>query len=283
MKALLKEPLLHFLLLGALIFAAHRSISRTDASQPGAIVVTQGRIEALATAFQRSWQHPPSASELEELIRDYVREEASAREAIVLGLEKDDTIIRRRLRQKLEFVSEDLAAQPEPTDEQLRAWLRSHADAFRIEPKLTFLQVYLKPERDAAALLARLTRAGAGADLAGVGDSFLLEHEFGSVPAGEVAKQFGEPFVAKLRELPIGQWHGPIESGYGRHLVLVRERTNNRLPTLEEVRGAVRRDWANAQRLAANERFYQALLRRYAVTIERPKPAQGAEMQQARR
>ena len=120
------------------------------ATAPGHILVTPGRIAALATAFQRTWQRPPTASELDGLIREYIREEVSTREAIVLGLEKDDSIIRRRLRQKLEFVSEDVAAQTEPTDDQLRAYLRGHPDTFRVEPRFTFSQVFLNPERRGA-------------------------------------------------------------------------------------------------------------------------------------
>ena len=129
LERFVREPLLHFLLLGVLIFAAFKFIS-TDTSQPGKILITQGRIESLATTFSRTWRRPPSASELEGLIRDYIREEVFAREAVALGLDKDDTIIRRRLRQKLEFISEDVAAQAEPTDEQLRAYLKEHPDSF---------------------------------------------------------------------------------------------------------------------------------------------------------
>ena len=130
LERFVREPLLHFLLLGVLIFAAFKFIS-TDTSQPGKILITQGLIESLATTFSRTWRRPPSASELEGLIRDYIREEVFAREAVALGLDKDDTIIRRRLRQKLEFISEDVAAHAEPTDEQLRAYLKQHPDAFR--------------------------------------------------------------------------------------------------------------------------------------------------------
>ena len=117
---ILREPLLHFLLLGAAIFGAYRLLSDARATQPGNIVVTQGRIEALVAAFTRTWQRPPTASEREGLIRDYIREEVYVREAIALGLDQDDMVIRRRLRQKLEFVSEDLTAPAEPTDGQLQ-------------------------------------------------------------------------------------------------------------------------------------------------------------------
>ena len=209
-KNLVREPLLHFLLLGALIFVAFKFISR-ETSEPGKILITQGRIESLETAFSRTWRRPPSTSELEGLIRDYVREEVFAREAVALGLDKDDTIIRRRLRQKLEFISEDVAALAEPTDEQLNAYLKAHPDAFRGDRRFTFSHVYLDPQRrganlsrDAAQVLAQLGRPGSKVDPATLGDSLLLENEFKALPASEVVKQFGEKFAASLGEMHNG-------------------------------------------------------------------------------
>jgi hypothetical protein len=285
-KNLVREPLVHFLLLGALIFAAFKFIS-SEASQPGKILITQGRIESLEIAFSRTWRRPPTASELEGMIRDYVREEVFAREAVALGLDKDDTIIRRRLRQKLEFVSEDVAAHVEPTDEQLRAYLKQHADAFRGERRFTFRQVYLNPQqrgtnlgRDAPKLLAQLRRAGSNADIAALGDSFMLENEFNGIAAAEVVKQFGERFAAALGEMPVGQWQGPTESGFGVHLVLVADRTEGSMPALDDVRAAVRREWTNARRLEVNEKFYRTLLQRYVVTIERPETAKASDVKQ---
>lgn len=272
---ILREPLLHFLLLGTAIFGAHRLRSNPHGTQPGNIVVTEGRIEALVAAFTRTWQRPPTASEREGLMRDYIREEVYVREAIALGLNQDDIVIRRRLRQKLEFVSEDLTAGAEPTDRQLRAYLTAHPDAFRIEPRYTFRQVFLNPHRqgdrrshDAARLLARLRQAGTDPDT--VGDASLLDHSFEALPASLVAEQFGDQFTAELGKLPIGQWRGPVPSTYGAHLVLVDNRTHARVPALEEVRDAVRRDWVDAQRAEASEKYYQELLRRYTVTVEPP-------------
>jgi hypothetical protein len=281
---ILREPLVHFLLLGALIFGAFKFIS-SETIEPGKILITQGRIESLEIAFSRTWRRPSTASELEGLIRDYVREEVFAREAVALGLDKDDTIIRRRLRQKLEFVSEDVAAHAEPTDEQLRAYLKEHADAFRGDRRFTFRQVYLNPQqrgtnlnRDAAQMLAQLRRSGSKADIATLGDSLMLENEFKALPGHEVLKQFGEKFAAALGEMPVGQWQGPTESGFGVHLVLMAERTDGSMPTLENVRAAVRREWINARRLEVNEKFYRTLLQRYNVTIERPEAAKNADV-----
>jgi hypothetical protein len=280
MKRLLKEPLLHFLLLGAAIFAAYNRLPNRSNAEPGKIVITQGQIEHLATGFAKTWQRRPTAEEVAGLVRDHVREEIYYREAKALGLDKDDTVIRRRLRQKMEFVSDDIAAQAEPTDDELHAYLQAHPDSFRVEPRFTFRQVYLNPDkrgenlaRDAAQLLVQLNQAGGKADTSALGDSFLLDHEFGAVPVSEVAKQFGEKFAAKLRGLTLGQWHGPVDSGYGVHLVLVSERTEGRLPVLVEVREAVCREWGNARRLEANEKFFQELQKRYTVTIEGLDPA----------
>jgi hypothetical protein len=275
MKRILREPLVHFLLLGVGIFLTYSLVIQPISIEPETIVITQGQIEHLATGFARTWQRPPSADELEGLIREHLRGEVYYREAMALGLDKDDIIIRRRLRQKLEFISEDVAAQAEPTDEQLRAYLKAHPEAFRVGPRFTFRQVYLNPERrreslahDAAQLLVQLDQTGAKADTLSLGDLFLLEHDFDAVPASEVAKQFGEKFAVQLNELPPGQWQGPVESGYGVHLVFITERTTGRVPALEEIRDDVRREWANVRRLEANEQFYQGLLRRYTVTVE---------------
>jgi hypothetical protein len=270
---LLKEPLFHFLLLGVAIFGGHRLVAGGRATAPDEIVVTQGRINALTAAFTRTWQRPPTASERDGLIRDYIREEVYAREAIALGLDKDDVVIRRRLRQKLEFVSEDVLAPPEPTDDQLRAYLTSHPDAFSVEARFTFHHIFLDNERrgeglarDVARLLAQLRLPGTDPDT--LGDPFLLDRSFEEAPAGQVAAQFGEQFAATLAELPTGQWVGPVASAYGTHLVFVAQRTGGRVLALDEVGDAVRREWVDAQRAESSERFYQGLLKAYSVTIE---------------
>jgi hypothetical protein len=280
MKKLLREPLVHFLLLGAGLFLLSGLVGDRAGTDSNEILITPGHVEHLVAGFTRTWQRPPTREELAGLVQDYVREEVYYREALAMGLDKDDTIIRRRLRQKLEFLSEDTAAQAEPTDEDLRAYLKQHAEAFRVDQRLTFSHVYLNPdrhgknlERDAEKLLAHLNRVGAKADVAELGDPFLLNHTYEAVTTQEAARDFGEKFAATLGELPVGQWQGPVESGYGAHLVLVHERTEGRMPELEEVRDAVGREWTNARRLEANEKFYQALLQRYTVTIESPQPA----------
>jgi PPIC-type PPIASE domain len=278
----LREPLLHFVLLGAAMFVIYGLVSQERVGKPGHIIITQGKIDNLAATFARVWQRPPVDQELEGLIRDYVREEVLYLEALALGLDRDDTIIRRRLRQKMEFVSEDLAAQTEPSDDDLRAYLQAHPEAFAIEPRFTFRQVYLDPLRrgahlagDVDRLLAELRHPGNAADPAEIGDALLLAHRFERVAASEVRAIFGDTFAAGLSTLTPGQWQGPVASGYGVHLVYVGERMEGRIPELADVRQAVRREWANTRRLAANEVFYQTLLRRYTVSIEPPPPEGG--------
>jgi hypothetical protein len=279
MKRILREPLIHFLLLGTVIFAAYGFVSKRGSNEPGKIVISEGQIAAMAEGFARTWRRPATRDELEALIKDRVQEEVYCREAMALGLDKDDTIIRRRLRQKIEFVTDDIAALAEPTDDELSTYLKAHSDTFGVQRQFTFSQVYLNPERhgenlarDTGQLLAQLQQAGDRADVSELGDSFLLEHKFQSLPASEVVKQFGEKFAAKLSEVSPGQWQGPLESGYGLHLVWISGRTEGRLPELAEVRDAVRREWGTARRLESNENFYQELLKRYTVTIERAEP-----------
>jgi hypothetical protein len=277
LKTLAREPLVHFLVLGAAIFLAYGLVSKRVGFEPGKIVVTQGQLASLMEHFTRVRQRPPTSEEWAGLIEDRVREEVYCREAIALGLDRDDTVIRRRLRQKMEFVSDDVAAQATPTDAELEAYLQTHSEAFRVEPQFTFRHVYLDPgkrganlTRDAADMLATLNQAGGHADLAAVGDAFLLDHDFAAVPAREVTRQFGAEFTAKLSSLRRGRWEGPIQSAFGSHLVFEGERTEARLPALAEVRDVVRREWESSHRQEANEAFYQKLLEQYTVTIEPP-------------
>jgi hypothetical protein len=283
MKRILKEPLLHFLLLGIMVFAAYKWISKGDTGEAQTIVITQGKIENLATTFARTWQRPPTAVELEGLIRDYIREEVYYREALSMGLDQDDTVIRRRLRQKLEFVSEDIADLSKPTDDDLRNYLNAHPEVFQTESRLSFIQIYLNAERrkdtlavDAMKILAELRQSQTSVDPSAFGDATLLESRFEKIEYGEIARQFGERFAEKLSEAPIGQWQGPIESGYGSHLVLINERIDGYLPPLDEIREAVAREWTNAKRIETAEQFYQAMLKNYTVKIEKPEPAEKA-------
>ena len=274
MRRWLTEPLLHFLLLGLAIFGTYRVLG-DDEQPPSSIVVTEGIVNGQIESFSRTWLRPPTPQEVDELVREYVREEVYYREGIALGLDRDDTVIRRRLKQKLEFVAEAAGLATEPTDDDLRAFLEQRRDAYRTDARLSFMHVFLSAERrgdaveqDATRVLDTLQSTTATVDPATLGDPTMLESQFEDVPLRDVAAQFGAEFAERVAHLPIGQWQGPIESGYGLHLVLVGARTDGRSPELGEIRDALRRDWLNERRFAANEAYYQSLLQRYTVTIE---------------
>ena len=282
---ILREPLLHFLLLGAVIFAVFSFMSRHKTDKPGEIVVTQGTLENIATGFTRTWQRPPTKEELQGLVRDYIREEAAYREALSMGLDRDDTIVRRRLRQKLEFISDDLDSHVEPSDADLDAFLKAHPGLFKAEPVFTFRQIYLNPQlhganlqRDESSVLAELRSRVSGASRSSLGDPFLLEQSFEKVSLAEVKQTFGEQFAAGLSFLSTGQWQGPLNSGYGVHLVFLSQRSEGHTPSLAEVRDQVRREWLNAKRTEAIEKFYEALLRHYTVKVELPEATKIAEV-----
>ena len=275
MKKLLREPLLHFALLGALLFVVHGITNRTPRGGEHEIVVSAGQIEHLAATFGMMWRREPTPEELQGLVDDYVREEVLNREAMQLGLHIDDTVIRRRLKQKMEFIAEDFLAASEPTDADLETYLRDNKMAYREPARVTFEQVYLSVDSGegiaagrAAATLELLRTQDAV--LAEVGDRTLLPGELVDVSLPEVAAQFGDGFAADLDATPPGDWRGPIESAYGLHLVRVSDRMEPRDPALDEVRDAVRRDWLSAQREEAERRFVDALLSKYDVTVEWP-------------
>jgi len=281
MRRLLREPLLHFLLLGALLFAAYGYVSEGGDTGSGSIVVTHGQIESMAAMFARTWQRMPTNEELQGLISSHVREEVLYREGIALGLERDDPVIRRRVAQKLQFVAENEEA-AEPSDAELQAYLDANRAAFEIEPRFSFQQVYLDPQKrggpvadEAGRLLAQLNRPGSRLDADTLGDPTLLPSSFQDAPVSEVTMAMGPEFLAAIDALAVGPWQGPVRSGYGLHLVQISERKSAVAPVLADVREAVEREWQRERRLEASEAFYLELLSRYDVTIEGPDLAQG--------
>ena len=275
MRRLADEPLLQFLMIGAGLFLLHAAVRSRD--PVGEIRVSEGQVATLAALHQRAWMRPPTPRELEGLVDGWVREEAAEREARSLGLDRNDPVIRRRLRQKLEFLSEQKAEQSQPSDADLQAWLRDHPDPYRRDPSYTFRQVFLDPTtaadpsaRRAAAMLERLNGA-APPDPAGLGDSLLLlEPRFEGLPGREVERLFGREFAAALARLKPGRaWVGPLRSGFGEHLVLLERLVPGAVPPLAEVREAVERDWRQDQRQRQLEADDRKRLARYRVVMER--------------
>jgi hypothetical protein len=280
MRRLLREPLVHFLLGGALLFVLYGRIAEPQAERPDRIVVREEQVAMLAQSFERTWMRPPTEMELRGLVDDHVTEEVLYREALALGLDRDDLVVRRRMRQKMEFLNDDLA-ELEPTEEEMRAYLEANPERFRVPSRVSFAQLFLGPEVGAAAadraggLLARLR---AGEDPEGLGAPSLLPRELDAASPSEVAGVFGARFAEALGELPEGAWSGPVASEFGAHLVLVSTREAGRLPPLEEVRGAVAREWAAARGQEARQRFHDALRARYEIEVRLPSAAPAPEM-----
>ena len=283
LKSILREPLLHFLVIGAALFLWFQW--GTGGAGPGAarIAITSGQIEHLAASYTKAWQRPPREVELKGLIDDWVREEIAVREAVAAGLDRDDTIMRRRLRQKLEFLAEDAAEAAPPSDQELQVWLAAHAEAFRAEPRVAFRQVFISrdkrgaaAEADAAALLARLRAAGPAVATDALGDATMLPAEVELVSLREVDRVFGPGFGQRIEGFAAGTWAGPVTSSYGLHLVLVRERVAGSLPDLAAVRPLVEREFLAERRKRQLDAMYERLLAKYKVVVEPRAPAVGA-------
>ena len=274
MTRLLKEPLLHFLVLGAALFGLFYLVGQKEA-EPAKIVVSAARIENLANDFARTRHRPPSAEELRGLVDDYIRDEVFYREGKAAGLDRDDTLIRRRLRQKMEFIAENMNV-VEPSDEQLTEYLTANAEQFRSEDRLTFRHVYLSAARrdalegDSRSVAVKLASMNVDTDAAALGDPFMLGDEFRDMTRSDIVRTFGERFAEQLFNLGPGRWQGPVASSYGIHFVRVGERAQGHMLPLDSVRPAVRREWMNARRTEAEAAFYAALRARYEVVVETP-------------
>ena len=278
LSTILREPLIHFFVLGAGIFLLFGLIGGSEEDQTDTIIVKAGQIDRMVEGWKKTRMRAPTVDELKGLIEDQIREEIYYREALAMGLDRDDMIIRRRLRQKMEFLSHDLTAQVDPTEAELEAYLQENTIMFLIEPWITFRYIYLNLDKrgndthdDALRLLARLRSGDNKIDAATLGDPFPLPRDYESVPESDVRNLFGRDFTAQLLTQELNVWHGPVPSGYGLHLVLIRERTKPRIPELDEVRDAVSREWVETRRRETNEEIFKQLRERYTVVVERPK------------
>jgi len=275
MKKLLKDPLLHFLLIGAALFLAFGLIKSPEGIEENRIVITSGDIEALQANFARTWQRPPTESEVSGLIEDRVRDEIAYREAVAMGLDQGDSVIRRRLRMKMELIVEDVAGFSPPTDEDLETYLAEYRESFRQQPQVSFIHVYLNSDKrgarvedDAREVLARLSAAGIDADPESYSDPSMLPKELPLYYIKDIGRLFGVDFSRQILEVKPGAWTGPVWSSYGLHLVYVRERIEGRDPKLDEVRKEVEREWSAMRRKEFKQATYKKLRERYTVTIE---------------
>ena len=276
MKRFIREPLVHFLLLGGILFAVGLARAEGSSSTSNRIALTPGVIERLMEGFRMTWRRPPTESEFRGLVEDYLKEEVLYREAVAMGLDQGDQIIRRRLRQKLEFLTADFVGSIEPTDEELQAFLERNPDLYRLDAVLSFRHVFLRTGKDPAEMERRaedLLAALCGdpeMDPGGVGDPFMYPSFFEDLSELGIANTFGPEFKDSVLELPVGEWAGPVASAYGLHLVRVDAMTPGRIPVLEEVREAVNRDLVAELTTAAEQAYFDGLLGQYVVTVEWP-------------
>jgi PPIC-type PPIASE domain len=280
---LLQEPLLHFLVLGAALFGLFSIVEKKSADAPTKIVISAARVSALADRFARTWRRAPTEQELHGLVEEDIRDEVFYREGRAAGLDRDDFIIHRRVRQKMELLAEDMTTE-EPSDEELASYLASNPEQFWTEDRVTFHQVFLSATRrgsalrdDAKRLAAILDHASAAVDTTAIGDPFLLGEEFRQMLQSDVSHTFGEAFAKQLSAVEPGLWRGPISSSFGAHFIFVDERTKGGLPPLNTIRGAVQREWLNAHRIEAEQKLYQALLERYQIVMETAPKNVGSE------
>ncbi len=275
---LLREPLLHFLAIGGLIFLLFVAVDDTGEAPADAIVITPERIDQLAAGFSSVWQRMPTDDELDALIDADIREEVYYREALALGLDRNDTIVRRRMGQKMQFLLDTGAYLQEPAAGELEAYFAANEQTYRSGLRLAFEQIYLgeAPAVDAISLSLGALRSDPPADPATVGERTLLPARLGVSPITAVDGVFGKGFFDLVAQLPPGEWDGPVVSAYGVHLVRILDTLPARTPPLEEIRDAVLRDWRAAKAQEIRERDYAERRKHFSVEIRR-RDARAAE------
>jgi len=272
-----REPLLQFLLIGVALFAGYRALN----PQPGRptnstrIEITDDDLRQLDVAWVAQWQRHPTTEEIRRLVEGKVREEILYREALALGLDRGDTIVKRRLAQKLEFLAEDLTRIRDPQPDELKAWFDMKREHFALPPRVSFRHLYFSLDRGgerakAAAVAARERLTGKPAGLpvaAGLSDSFMFQDHYGNRTPAQVAEVFGTTFASAVFELTPGSWQGPIESGFGWHLIWVDSVTPGRVPAFEEIEPDVKSRWIDEQRAESRRRAFDTMKARYEVVL----------------
>ena len=283
-----REPLMQFTFIGAAIYLLYAVFAEPGPEEGNnAIVVSAAEIEWMQTSWKKRWNRPPTTQELDGLIQQYIRETVLYREALTMGLNKHDQVIRRRLAQKLEFLAKDLVALAPPTDDELQAYFNEHQRRYTEPARFTFTQVFIDPDKrgeatldDAKKVKATLIAQGdAIEDPGALGDALMLQNYYSEKDQTEIQKQFGSGFAESLVELTLGQWHGPVLSGYGVHLVYVHNISESPAPVFADARERVQLDWQTEKGDELNEQFYANLRDRYTIVIEKPKEDELAAMQ----
>jgi peptidyl-prolyl cis-trans isomerase C len=275
LRRLSREPLLHFLLIGLVLFVVYDRLHPAAESKAASnrIVLTSDDFEQLGVTWLAQGRAPPTPAEMKSLIELRVREEVLYREALALGLDKDDTIVKRRLAQKMEFLAEGAAIESSPSPDTLRAWFRDNAQRFLLPPRVSFRHLYFSPDKRgehaheaAASAMVQLSgKPGDWKDAEALGDPFMDRDYYGDRSAEDMAKLFGSNFAREIAGLKTGQWQGPVESGYGWHLVFIDTSVVARVPDFEEIEPEIRAEWIEDQRAEAKRKTYELMRARYQV------------------
>ena len=280
-----REPLVHFLLLGGLLFGLFALVNDEASSKPpNQIEITAADVDRLQERWTKQWNRPPTETELKGLIESNLREEVLYREGLALGLDQNDTIIRRRLAQKMEFLFEDLADQVEPTDEEVKAYFDRNKDKYLLPARVSFTHIYFNVDRrgegaydNAKQLLKKLqSNKPRPIRVSDQGDRFMLGYKYVQKTQQEVANVLGRQFAEKLFKTQKGIWQGPIESAYGVHLVQIHDRTESRLPDIRDVRNKVQLDFLAERRRETNKKIFEKLKARYEIVV--PPDTNGAQV-----
>jgi len=270
---IIREPLLHFLLIGGGLFLLFNMMNVETVEKPNRIVVTQGQVALMADKFTQTWERPPSNEEIDSLIDNYLLDEVYYREALALGLDEDDSVIRRRLRQKMGFILEDITTLLDPDEKELTTYMDTHAEQFRVQPQVSFRQVYLSRDTrtdidaDAREILTRLR---AGEDPQQQGDRIMLADAYTLTSRDDIKRRFGESFAHQLLTVEPGEWTGPLNSSFGGHLVLIAEIKPGRIPDLAEVKEEVKGEWLLARKEELKQNTFRMLLKNYEVVMPDP-------------
>ena len=270
MRRLLTEPIVHFLMIGAVLFAAYRWVA-PDTGDGRRIVIGTGVVNDLVAQHVAAKGREPSVAELSNLIEAHVRDEVLYREGVTLGLDRDDIVVKRRVRQKLEVMAEEEASGGAPTEAELAAFLAANQARFVQPAILTFEQVFLGPATSGPRVVraVAVTREAVrnGTDPGQLGHPSLLPRRMTQAPADLVARDFGERFAAALETAPVGEWVGPIASSFGAHFVRISDRTAAAMGSLDQVRGQVVREWESDRRQRARNDAYAKMRSRYEISI----------------
>jgi hypothetical protein len=280
MKRLLREPLIHFLLIGAALFALYHYVQPARSAAPSSkqIDLSPDELAQLAMLFQSQWKRDPTPDEFGRMVEQKVQSEVLYREALAMGLDKNDEIVKRRMAQKMQFLAEDVAAAREPTTDELKSWFEKNRAKFAQPPRLSFRHLYFSPDRrgtrareDAAKALARLAGQPEDTKVAeGVADAFMFQEYYRDRAPDYLGKEFGPQFAVAVERLKPGSWQGPIESGFGWHLVFMDTVIPGRVPEFEEIEADVKTSWLAQEKALGWEKAYKEMRAKYTVLLPAP-------------